>query len=1104
MGLSNTKQLIVNSGSGDINNSSSQSDPAHAVGDELDFESNPNEETGVSSTMSAFGDVVKTATAFMDNPTVADGRFPVVRALTGINSSVDVPFVGERFELEHKSLNPASKDTFGTAESEMLTSNLISRFHRVATLRWDSSALPGKVLATYPISPSIGSVVAGVSNTVGPMNALAQMATWWRGGIRLRVQVVASKFHSGRLLLTNHYGVFDPATIINTTISERTNQYLAYVDIKNGQGVVDLTLPYVNKTRWSKVPKENVDPRYCSLGLFAVSVMNRLTFPVSVADYVYINIYAAADSDMAYHYVNELPAGGKPGIPWSPLTPAGGHAYSYIHQFYANPSDATGVGSTVFGATTPYLANTSPLGVPVVANIVADECSATIGTAPYADSTGVLTVNDCYSGNKVVSVLIGFSPILSSVSTAFTGGTWTSLHSFSSTDGPIKIIGHLGTVDINGDTLVATTTGDYTSGTPASDYPAITLNALYGDFGKGAPPYGGEIVVVNYVIIEKNGSSYTSIRNSAFATGAGFTSGSPTITHKKDPGGPDGDLYIEQEVTLPSTQYELATYVLTTTPGNYVFSDYPPTVTYDGYMGDYGTKVVVLQNWDINTQMPGQNYRYDRFSVPKTNFKYLADIGIQDIETIVDKTLFYFVQVYTMKPAAFGESFSQTIEIEERSAPAPSKADEPEAKPLVLATNKRHTNQIDTHFGGAAITDIRQVLRRFSVIDDFEGTVTERSAVYKFSYSDLFSKHPFIKYLSPFFRFNFGDFRFRIVVNADPGIFLAVLYPHGQYDSDPIYLCSQFCSDAAPILEFEVPYLIETSACYVPYSIPNGGFSQDWEVVVYYTPRPSAGGNFTGDVAVSVGDNFRFGGFVGIPTFNFGVAEGESFSNSEPPNQTRQGVSILDTVDVVKQKPIYVSDKFARAANGEKSWSIADMVERWIQVGDFSWSAEHTEGQTLASYRIPLDVLKSLLSTLPFSHFVYLRYATIKMRFQLATPLTSQGILQVVYQQAVTLDDAQDRYPTYDFGLSVPNCQLSAKDSTIGEISIPFNHVLNWLFTENSLGDVENFNQYNGLVRVGVLNPFVNGEGGATETTVNVLASIEGLQANVPRLGNPQ
>ncbi|QKQ15142.1 hypothetical protein 2 [Lactuca sativa marnavirus] len=190
------------------------------------------------------------------------------------------------------SIDP-SPHGIGSAD-ELSLAYLLSKESFFGSTSWSTSDIAGAQIFNARISPSLcgqtninNSASAPVGKRVyhTPLSYVGAMFRHWRGDIIIRVKVVCTKFHKGRLKIS-----YDPVGDISTTNPDENTVYTQIVDIGE-QDDIEFVIPYHQDVGWlrhdqtiqdnwtpgnANAPRKGVDN-----GLLSVRILNTLTAPAS-------------------------------------------------------------------------------------------------------------------------------------------------------------------------------------------------------------------------------------------------------------------------------------------------------------------------------------------------------------------------------------------------------------------------------------------------------------------------------------------------------------------------------------------------------------------------------------------------------------------------------------------------------------------------------------------------------------------------------------------------------------------------------------------------------------------------------------------------------
>nr|QKN89029.1 MAG: polyprotein [Riboviria sp.] len=261
---------------------------------------------GASGLTNMIGDVIG-GTSDMDKPTdpVEISRW-VPNATTSLSMGTGLD-KSSRLCLNNGSYTVGDADLVSTTRDDMDLLEISKIPTRLTTLSWTDSTSTGTILAKIPICPNVytkktdSSAVSPAVNVMTPtmLAYIARGFKFWRGGLRYKIQVIASQMHSGRLMIAFAPGVgdisFGNATYLNTYIIDLQERH-----------EVEFTIPFLAERPWLRcdrmrqylgVETETGDDNFENTGYLGLFVLNRLSKPDSVAASIDINVLVSASDD---------------------------------------------------------------------------------------------------------------------------------------------------------------------------------------------------------------------------------------------------------------------------------------------------------------------------------------------------------------------------------------------------------------------------------------------------------------------------------------------------------------------------------------------------------------------------------------------------------------------------------------------------------------------------------------------------------------------------------------------------------------------------------------------------------------------------------------
>lgn len=223
-----------------------------------------------------------------------------------------------RLDLDPSQLNLSVSEMFGTEEDEMEMKFLFTRPTYAGSFAWSTTDTSGASLQARWMGPMMTFFQnASVNQVTLTQNTALTPTLWeyaclpysfWRGGIKLRFDIVASQMHTGRLFLAFNYGA-SPSS--EASLRDATSQYGVEIDLNNECRTFEFTIPYNAPTSWLKMcrgpqssNRETADTWFTDyfMGSWNLRVLNVLVAPDNVASNVDIIWSVAGASDFEVYY----------------------------------------------------------------------------------------------------------------------------------------------------------------------------------------------------------------------------------------------------------------------------------------------------------------------------------------------------------------------------------------------------------------------------------------------------------------------------------------------------------------------------------------------------------------------------------------------------------------------------------------------------------------------------------------------------------------------------------------------------------------------------------------------------------------------------------
>jgi len=184
------------------------------------------------------------------------------------------------------------------AESNLL--ELCRRPMLYSQYTWKDSDTVGTLLQSWPVSPtefyhSFNPVLGQATY----LSAISDLFAFWRGKIVIRLDIVASQFHSGRLAVCYVPEYLNAFTALN--MQQCMSSPTVIIDLENcANNSFEIELPYISNRPWLRTDSEyDSEPRKRTVGMFYVWVLNALVHPDNVPNEIGVNMYVSAGDDFA-------------------------------------------------------------------------------------------------------------------------------------------------------------------------------------------------------------------------------------------------------------------------------------------------------------------------------------------------------------------------------------------------------------------------------------------------------------------------------------------------------------------------------------------------------------------------------------------------------------------------------------------------------------------------------------------------------------------------------------------------------------------------------------------------------------------------------------
>lgn len=223
------------------------------------------------------------------------------------------------------------------------------------------------------------------------------------------------------------------------------------------------------------------------------------------------------------------------------------------------------------------------------------------------------------------------------------------------------------------------------------------------------------------------------------------------------------------------------------------------------------------------------------------------------------------------------------------------------------------------------------------------------------------------------------------------------------------------------------------------------------------------------------------------------VNDENRIDESKPIVDEAQGVALVDqtpleVVDAVESESTVVSPHAIKTMP-DNSWTLDQMVRRKNLFANVVWPTTAAAGTVLGTWDLPLGILNTEITSLPFERFVFSKFDNVCIHANVIGNRLLQGMVMLVFvpTQRANVTFAGN-LPSLQ---TLQNCHMYASQDTSVQMTIPFTFYKDWL----ELRQEESIGQ---LMLV-VFNQYLGPAGSPTQLTVKLWSSFENAQFHVPR-----
>jgi len=225
---------------------------------------------------------------------------------------VDIPREVSSFAVSADDILPTQQRLLDLDVEQMIKmTDIIERAKipsRIAVVNWPQTAAAGTQLYTENVNTQFQTPTTGSGNTFlefnHPLAYFSQYFQYWRGGFRVTIECLPTRFHQGQL-----YAAFNPSMAV-TTLNGVRNCTAVTIDLGMNNRT-SLDIPFVSQTDYLQCLQFNVPANPAtllnSLGTFSIFVQNELDSNGTVSTSIDINIYIEALPDFELKVYRPIP-----------------------------------------------------------------------------------------------------------------------------------------------------------------------------------------------------------------------------------------------------------------------------------------------------------------------------------------------------------------------------------------------------------------------------------------------------------------------------------------------------------------------------------------------------------------------------------------------------------------------------------------------------------------------------------------------------------------------------------------------------------------------------------------------------------------------------
>lgn len=224
-------------------------------------------------------------------PITLDPPKTIVRRMQPSMANSDQVFAGHKISNLVVAEVPKNTGRARCDVDEMAFQYIAGHFAWIKTVTWSNTQTSSTLLSTIPVGIGMDNTAIGKGHVWPPCDYIAQVFAAYRGGVKYRLTIPKTEFHSGRLCVAFVPWDSNSAVVAPANVGETDNLYRVFWDVRESN-TLELDIPYVSMRNFTNVGR--------NFGYLYIYVLNELMAPSTVPSSVNILIEKAAMDDIEY------------------------------------------------------------------------------------------------------------------------------------------------------------------------------------------------------------------------------------------------------------------------------------------------------------------------------------------------------------------------------------------------------------------------------------------------------------------------------------------------------------------------------------------------------------------------------------------------------------------------------------------------------------------------------------------------------------------------------------------------------------------------------------------------------------------------------------